>query len=84
MASGPYEVNLDSGEDSPLDNEVNEALAISGLLVEGLLVEDDSAKVLLNPRGSEEQLTVRTTVLLIVLHVDRRETLPNGPSAAQN
>ena len=49
------------------------------LLVEGLVEEDDSGDVFLQflRVGGEEQLSVLTAVVLVVLHVDLRQTLPH-------
>ena len=49
------------------------------LLVEGLVEEDDSGDVLLQfvRLGGEEELSVLTAMVLVVLHVDLRQTLPH-------
>ena len=49
------------------------------LLVEGLVEEDDPGDVFLQflRVGGEEQLSVLTAVVLVVLHVDLRQTLPH-------
>ena len=73
-------VDLDAREDTSLLKNINEGLAVLGLLVEGLLKEDHTTEVLEGTRGAEEELTEGTAVLLDVLNVDAGKTLANGAS----
>ena len=63
-------VDLDAREDTSLLKNINEGLAVLGLLVEGLLKEDHTTEVLEGTRGAEEELTEGTPVLLNVLNID--------------
>lgn len=49
-------VDLDSGEDATVLEDLLEGLPSGGLLVEGLLQQDDAAEVLEYARGAEEEL----------------------------
>ena len=72
-------VDLNSWEDSLGNEELNEVDSINSLLVEGLLEEDDSTDVLLDSSG-EEEFSVSSSVFLVVLNVNLRESLANGAS----
>jgi len=63
-------VNLDAREHTSLIEDIDEGLAILGFLVEGLLEEDHTAEVLESTRGTKEELTKGTAVLLNVLDID--------------
>jgi hypothetical protein len=73
-------VHLDAREDTTLLEDIDEGLAILGLLVQGLLEEDHAAEVLEGARGAEEELAEGAAVLLNVLDVDAGEALANGAS----
>jgi hypothetical protein len=73
-------VDLDAREDASLLEDIDEWLAILGLLVKGLLKEDHSTEVLEGTRGAEEELTECTAVLLHVLDIDAGKALANGAS----
>jgi hypothetical protein len=73
-------VHLDAREDTTLLEDIDEELAILGLLVQGLLEEDHAAEVLEGARGAEEELAEGAAVLLNVLDVDAGEALANGAS----
>ena len=77
--NGPL-VNLDAGESASLLEDIDEGLAILGLLVEGLLKEDHTTEVLEGTRGAEEELTEGTAVLLNVLDIDAGKALANSAS----
>jgi len=59
----------------------DEGSAIGGLLSDGLVEKDGSADVLLHVGGGEQQLTVLSSVLLVVLDLDLIETASDGGSA---
>ena len=63
-------VNLDAREHTSLIEDIDEGLAILGFLVEGFLEEDHTAEVLESTRGTKEELTKGTAVLLNVLDID--------------
>jgi hypothetical protein len=63
-------VDLDAGEDTSLLEDIDEGLAILGLLVQGLLKENHTTQAREGTRAAEEELTEGTTVLLDVLNVD--------------
>jgi len=73
-------VDLDARENASLIEDINEGLAILGLLVQGLLEEDHTTYVLKGTRAAEQELTEGTAVLLDVLNVDAGKTLANGAS----
>jgi hypothetical protein len=73
-------VHLDAREDIALLEDIDEGLAILGLLVQGLLEKDHTAEVLECTRAAEEELTESTAVVLNVLNVDAGEALANGAS----
>ena len=73
-------VDLDAGEDTSLLKDIDEGLAILGLLVEGLLKEDHATEALEGTRGAEEELTEGTAVLLNVLDIDAGKALANSAS----
>jgi len=73
-------VDLDAREDTSLLKNINEGLAVLGLLVEGLLKEDHTTEVLEGTRGAEEELTEGTAVLLNVLDIDAGKALANSAS----
>ena len=77
--NGPL-VNLDAGESASLLEDIDEGLAILGLLVQGLLEEDHTTYVLEGTRAAEQELTEGTAVLLNVLDIDAGKTLANGSS----
>lgn len=69
-------VDLDSGDDAALVEELHQRGAVSRLLVQGLLVQDDAGNVLGDGVvGSEEQLAVVAAGLLLVLHADILQAL---------
>ena len=71
-------VDLDAGDHALLLEELDEGLALLGLLADGL-VEHDAARDVLAKIGSQkEQLAVRAAVLLFVGDADRREALADG------
>lgn len=74
-------VKLDTSVDATTAQELDEVGAVGSSLAALLLEKDDATYVLLNAWGSEEQLTVGSTVLFSVLNVDGGEALSNGPSA---
>lgn len=75
-------VDLDSGNDVVVLEQLDEWGAVISLLVEGLVEEDHSADVVGELlAGCEQQLTVLAAVLLNVLHVDGGEALAHGASA---
>lgn len=62
--------------------DVDEGLiAVGGLLIEGLLEEDDAGEVGEGIRGGEEQLPEGPPVRLYVLHIDAGQPLSDGASA---
>jgi hypothetical protein len=63
-------VDLNTRQDTSLIQHINKGLPILGLLVEGLLKEDDTTEVLKSSRSAEKELTQGTAVLLHVLNVD--------------
>lgn len=72
-------VDLDAHHHASLFEELGEGLAIIGLLVHGLMEEDDTA----NARGDavvsgEQELAVQPPVLLSVLSIDALEALGNA------
>lgn len=72
-------VDFDAYHHASLLEELGEGLAVVGLLVHGLMEEDDSA----NARGDavisgEEKLAVQPPVLLSVLSIDALEALGNA------
>merc|ERR1711931_59287 len=72
-------VNLDSNNHASLLQELGEEHAIVGLLVQGLVEEDDTTNCWLHALVSgEEQLTVQPPVLLSVLSIDALEALGNA------
>ena len=73
-------VDLDAREDASLLEDINEGLAILGLLVEGLLKEDHTTDVLEGTRGAEEELAESPAVLLNILDIDAGKALANGAS----
>ena len=73
-------VDLDARENASLLEDIDEGLAILGLLVQGLLEEDHTTYVLEGTRAAEQELTEGTAVLLDVLNVDAGKTLANGAS----
>lgn len=73
-------VDLDAGEDAVLSEELCEELAAGGLLIEGLLKEDDAAEVLQGTRCGEEQFAQDAAVGFVVLDVDAAQTLADGSS----
>ena len=68
-------VHLDAHHHVPLLDELGEQLAVVCLLVQGLMEEDDPADAWLYAVGREEELAVKTAVLLSVLSVDALEAL---------
>jgi hypothetical protein len=74
-------VDFDAGKDSAGSEVLDEVNSILGLFVEGLLEHNDTTDVVVDFRGSEEELTVSASVILSVLNVDSLETLSNGSSA---
>lgn len=72
-------VDLDADHHASLLEELGEGLAVVGLLVHGLVEEDDAA----DARGDavvsgEEELAVQPPVLLSVLSIDALEALGNA------
>lgn len=74
-------VDLDAGEDAVVVEDVDEGLAVGGLLVEGLLEEDDAGEEREGGGGGEEELAEGLTVRLDVLDVDAGQTLSDGAGA---
>lgn len=74
-------VDLNSDLNSLRLQQLDESSAIGGLLSDGLVEEDGSADVLFHVGGGEQQLTVLSSVLLIVLDLDLVEAASNGGSA---
>lgn len=84
LALGAHQVNntlvdLDSGNDVLLLQQLNEGGAIVGLLVEGLVEQNDSRDVLRQlVVGGEQQLAVLATVVVGVLGTDISQALSHG------
>lgn len=74
-------VELDTGVDASASEMLDKVLAVSGSLVNGLLVHDDTADVLLDSWSDEKKLTVGTSVGFSVLDLNLIETLSNSSSA---
>lgn len=73
-----YLVNLDTGNDSLLDKDVNNLLAINSRLVEGLLKEDSTRDVVSQSWWSDKEGPVSLAVSLSVLKANRGESLATG------
>ena len=71
-------VDLDAGDHALLLEELDEGLALLGLLAEGLVEHDAARDVLAKIGRQEEQLAVRAAVLLFVGDADRGEALADG------
>lgn len=72
-----YLVNLDSGDDFLLIQDINEGLgSVDGRLIESLLEENGSGNVLADTGSADEQLTVSLSVRLGVLQPDGRQSEP--------
>jgi len=72
-------VDLDAEDDALALQEVDEWSAIIGLLVECLVVENDSTDVFGEfLAGVEQQLSVDTTIFLDVFNPDCGKTFANG------
>ena len=71
-------VDLDAGDHALLLEELDEGLALLGLLADGLVEHDAARDVLAKIGSKEEQLAVRAAVLLFVGDADRREALADG------
>lgn len=68
-------IDLNSGNYSSLEEQLREEKTVIGLLSCLFRVEDDSTNVLFKIRGSEQQLSVQSSVLCGVLNIDRLELL---------
>lgn len=74
-------VDLNTAVDSSSSKDLGEFLgAVGGGVSHGLIEHDDSADVLLDAWGCEEELTVCLSVGMIVLDSDTIESLSNGSS----
>jgi hypothetical protein len=71
-------VHLDPRDHAAGDEQVHERLPVGGLLVQGLLEEDDPGEVVEHAGRREEQLAERLSVGLHVLEVDAGEALADG------
>lgn len=72
-------VDLDAYHHASLFEVLGEGLAIVGLLVHGLVEEDDATNARLDALISgEEELAVQPPVLLSVLSIDALEALGNA------
>ena len=71
-------VHLDTHDDILLVEQGDERLAVLSLLADGFVEHDGAADVVVELRAGEEDLAVRTAVLLRVLDTDRSETLANS------
>lgn len=72
-------VELDARHDALRLEQVDEASAVVGALMEGLFEQDDATDVLGDGvGGGEEELAVFAAVVLGVLELDGRETLADG------
>ena len=71
-------VDIDAGDHALLLEELDEGLALLGLLAEGLVEHDAARDVLAKIGGQEEQLAVRAAVLLFVGDADRGKALADG------
>lgn len=70
---------LDAHNDAPVLNHFGEVGAIIGVLIQGLVEEDDPADALVNALvGCEEELAIQTAVLLCVLDTDGVQTLSHA------
>ena len=74
-------VELDSGVDASASEELDKVLTLVSCLVDCLFEHDDSADVLLDAWGLEEELTVCSSVGLVVLDLDLIEPLSDGSRA---
>lgn len=73
-------VHLDTRKDSTLLQYFNKRLPTFGLLVKGLLKEDDTAEILESTRGEKEELAEAPAVLLNILNIDAGQALANCAS----
>ena len=72
-------VDLDAAVDSSASQDLGELLgAVGGGVSDGLIEHDDSADVLLDAWGREEELTVSLSVGVVVLDADAVESLADG------
>lgn len=72
-------VDLDTGDDSLLVQQLDEAGAVVGLLVDGLVEQDDTGDGLAEGgAGGEQQLSVLPAVLFGVLGADVSQTFAHG------
>lgn len=74
-------VDLDAWDDGILLEDLDEGLAVGGLLVKCLLEEDDAGEVGEGFGGGEEELAERLAVGLDVLDVDARKALSDSARA---
>ena len=74
-------VELDTGVDVSASEKLDEVGAVSGSLVNGLLVHDDTTDVLFDSWSGEKKLTVCTSVGFVVLDLNLIETLSDSSSA---
>lgn len=74
------EIELDSWDDSLLDEKIGELLSLIGALMECLLVENHSGDVLVEIWSSEQELTILLTICLVVFEVDGIKTLSDCAS----
>ena len=75
------DIDLDAGDDALIGEQLHERRAVGGLLADGLVVEDDAADVLADPRRAEEKLAVRAAIVLGVLDADGVEPALDGAGA---
>ena len=74
-------IELDTGFNSSGAEELNKVCTILGGLIDSLLVHDDARDVFLDRWGSEEKLSVCTSVGLSILNLDGIKALSDGSSA---
>jgi len=73
-------VDLDANLDAQLVEHLSKGGSISSLLEQSLLVQDHSRDVVLESLRSEEEFSVVSSVVLVVLDGNLLESLPNGSS----
>ena len=78
--TGGTNPHLDASDDVLLLEDLDEIHALVGLLVKGLLKENNTGDVLLNVLGLEEKLSVLSSVVFGVLDIDRTESSTDGAS----
>mmetsp|Transcript_25094 Transcript_25094/g.46910 ORF Transcript_25094/g.46910 Transcript_25094/m.46910 type:complete len:215 (-) Transcript_25094:49-693(-) len=71
-------VHLDTRNDTLGLKDINKLSAIIGILVQSLLVQNNTGNVFLQVLRLEQKLTVLATVVLVVLHGDGIEALANS------